>query len=58
MHFEFRMITADPIDKLVNSTTDYPTSSSTAEHLSLSQGYGHSQHNSQGGTCVYLYTNK
>ena len=41
----FRMITADPIDKLVSSS-DYQT---TAEHLSLSQGYGHSQH-SQGTT--------
>lgn len=37
------MITADPIDKLVSSS-DYQ---STAEHLSLSQGFGHSQH-SQG----------
>ncbi|XP_011408965.2 PREDICTED: uncharacterized protein LOC105315894 [Amphimedon queenslandica] len=38
-----RMITADPIDKLVSSS-DYQT---TAEHLSLSQGYGHSHHSQE-----------
>lgn len=45
------MITADPIDKLVSSS-DYQ---STAEHLSLSQGFGHSQH-SQGKLHKLIYT--
>lgn len=43
------MTLIDPIDKLVSSS-DYET---TAEHLSLSQGYGHSQH-SQGTIKIHF----